>query len=162
MSGTKNWGVVTGSSEKKELTPLSTWTHSVAKPPICKSYTAHKGLSHDIASKSHMSSLTPGRVKGEYCFPYSRLTAFLGHPCQLFLKRVSQYYRIFWRPCCLCHEYSNLLLQCRSSHWRYINKWAWVCYNKILLTNTAIWIIYNFHMSQVLLFFIPPSNHLKM
>lgn len=42
--------------------------------------------------------------------PISRLTAFFGHSCQLFLKRVSQYYRIFWWPCCLCHEYSDLLL----------------------------------------------------
>ena len=32
----------------------------------------------------------------------------------------------------LGETYSTLYLECESSHRQYVNKWAWLCYNKAL------------------------------
>lgn len=40
-------------------------------------------------------------------------------------------------PYGLCHNYSTVLLQCKSGSRQYINKWVRLCFNKTLLTNTG-------------------------
>lgn len=48
----------------------------------------------------------------------------------------------------LCHKYSILPWQYKSSHPQYINKWAWLCPYKTLLMGMENWISYNVHVSQ--------------
>lgn len=43
-----------------------------------------------------------------------------------------------------------------------VNEEAWLCSNKILLTDTDIWIMYKFHVSESIIVLLMFFNHLKL
>lgn len=54
-------------------------------------------------------------------------------------KKIKSKYFQLYRQYCLCHNYSTLLLEHESSHrlLSCINKWAWLCFKKMLCTKTG-------------------------